>query len=98
MIGTARQLGGFLMQGLACQPDSTEQPGQTLLTASLCPVQCRALRVSIEQDNVVPAQRQFAGDVGGQGGLTDPAFLVEQGDDHGRISPAKLSRSTPVHR
>ncbi|MCY1405469.1 hypothetical protein D9M71_207080 [compost metagenome] len=89
MVGASGQFRGFLVQRLACQVNRAEQPGQTLLAASLGPVQGRALWVGIEQDHVQPAQCQFAGDMGCQGGLADPAFLVEQGDDHDWISPAK---------
>ncbi|EXS68017.1 hypothetical protein BF95_01410 [Sphingobium sp. Ant17] len=41
------------------------------------------MRVGIEQHDMLAAQRQFAGDVGGERGLADAAFLVEQRDDHG---------------
>jgi hypothetical protein len=41
------------------------------------------LRVSIQQDDLLTAQREFAGNVGGERGLADTTFLVEQGDDHG---------------
>ncbi|MCY1229475.1 hypothetical protein D9M72_418390 [compost metagenome] len=98
MVGASGQLRCFLVQGFPCQPNGTEQPGQALLAASLCPVQRRALRVGVEQDHVVATQSEFASDMGGQGGLADPAFLVEQGDDQGRISPAKQSVSAPVHK
>ena len=85
------------MQRFARQADGAEQPGQALLAAPLRPVQRRALRVGIEQDDVLPAQGQFAGDMGDQGGLAHPAFLVEQGEGHGRFSPAKQPRSGAVH-
>jgi hypothetical protein len=32
---------------------------------------------------MLAAHRQFAGDVRGERGLADAAFLVEQSDDHG---------------
>ncbi len=57
-----------------------------MLAAPLGPVQRRALRVGIEQDDVLPAQGQFAGDMRGQGGLAHPAFLVEQGEGQA-VSP-----------
>jgi hypothetical protein len=41
------------------------------------------LRVGIQQDDMLAAHRQFAGDVRGERGLADAAFLVEQRDDHG---------------
>jgi hypothetical protein len=86
------------VQRFARQADGAEQPGQALLAASLRPVQRRALRVGIEQDDVLSAQGQFAGDMGGEGGLAHPTFLVEQGDDHGRISPTKPPQSAAVHK
>ncbi|MCY1546563.1 hypothetical protein D9M68_825640 [compost metagenome] len=98
VIGATSQLRGFLMQCLARQADGAEQPGQALLAAPLRPVQHRALWVGIEQDDVLSAQGQFAGDMGGEGGLAHPAFLVEQGDDHGRVSLAKPPQSEPVHK
>ena len=60
---------------------------QALLGAPLRPVQCRALRVGIEQDDRLPAHRELAGDVRGERGLAHAAFLVEQGDDHGEALP-----------
>src|SRR3546814_7684642 len=61
---------------------------QALLASTLRPVQRRALRVGIEQDNRLPAHRQFAGNVGGERGLSDTAFLVQDGGDHGAALPA----------
>jgi hypothetical protein len=37
---------------------------------------------------MLAAHRQFAGDVRGERGLADAAFLVEQSDDHGAALPA----------
>ena len=48
--------------------------------------------VGIQQHNVLAAHRQFAGDMRGERGLPDAAFLVEQRDDHG----AALRAGKPV--
>lgn len=64
VIGATSQLRGFLVSRLARQADGAEQPGQALLVAPLGPVQRRALWGSIEQDDVLPAQGPFAGDIG----------------------------------
>ncbi|MNV59985.1 hypothetical protein D3C71_1524350 [compost metagenome] len=83
VIGPFGEFWSFLVQCFPCQADGAEQSGQGLLVAPLRPVQRRALRVGIEQDDRLPAHRQLPGDVGGERGLAHPAFLVEQGDDHG---------------
>ena len=80
----------FLMQGFPGQTDSTEQSWQAILVAALCPVECRALGIGIEQDHRTALHRQFAGEVRGERRLADPAFLVEQGDDHD--APPSASR------
>lgn len=46
------------------------------------------LRVGVQQDDVQTAQREFARDVGGERGLADAAFLIEQSEDHGVALPA----------
>jgi hypothetical protein len=58
------------------------------LGAPLRPVQRRALRIGIEQNNLLAAHCQLASDVRGERGLADAAFLIEQGDDH---DPALLA-------
>ena len=40
----------LLMQGFPGKTDSTEQSWQAILVAALCPVECRTLRIGIEQD------------------------------------------------
>ena len=77
VIGATRQLRRFLMQRFAGEAHGAEQPGQALLASALRPVERGTLRVSIQQDDVQAAHRQLAGDVGGERGLADAAFLVE---------------------
>src|SRR5690606_10589566 len=70
-------------QRFAGEAHDAEQPWQALLASALRPVQRRTLRVGIQQDDVLAAQREFAREVRGERGLSDTAFLVEQRDDHG---------------
>ncbi|MNN76786.1 hypothetical protein D3C81_1931950 [compost metagenome] len=86
VVGLPGELRRFLVQSLARQADGAEQPGQSLLAASLRPVQRGTLRIGVQQHYRRTAQRKFTGEVGGERGLANTAFLVEQRDDHGCAS------------
>src|SRR5471032_1302487 len=77
------------MQCFPGQTDCTEQPGKIVLATALCPIECRTLGIGIDQDYCAALLCQLSGDVCGEGCLADPAFLVQQCDDHDVLPPAR---------
>ena len=63
MVGVARQLRRFTVERVARQADNTEQPLQPLATALLGPVECRALRVGVNQRDALSTASPFASEV-----------------------------------
>src|SRR3546814_20566668 len=53
------------------------------MAACLRPVECRALRIGVDQDDAPSFSRPGSGEMQGQRGLADAALLVEKRDDHG---------------
>src|SRR3546814_8936165 len=78
----ARQFWRFEMKGIACKSDNPEQPGQSLGGALLRPVQRRALWIGVDELDALAFARPLPGDMEGQRGLADAAFLIEERDDH----------------
>ena len=68
---------GFAVQGLPWQSEDSKEPGATGLLTPLRPVQGGALGVGIDQDDRSSQTGVFTGEVGGQRGFTDAAFLIE---------------------
>src|SRR5215831_17854260 len=91
MMGTAGDLMGFNMKGIAGELEHIEQPGQSFLGALFRPVERRALRVRVEDDNVLALRGPGPGHMQRQGGLADTALVVEERDDHGGSPPPTAS-------
>src|SRR3546814_9629095 len=85
MVDTTGQFRRLVMQRVACETDHAEQPWQALRRALLRPVQRRALRIGIDQQDTLACDSTLASQMKRESGLADAALLIEQRDDH-RVS------------
>ena len=84
----------FVVERIPRQANDAEASRQTLVAAPFRPVECRSLRVGIDQGDGASASRPFAGEVQGERRLADTAFLIEERHDHD-ASPAPV-RAGPL--
>ncbi|GCE84551.1 hypothetical protein MSKU9_2692 [Komagataeibacter diospyri] len=82
VIRPLSQCRSFVMQRVARQPHDTEQPGQPFPRPLRRPVQCRALRVGIDDRHALAFPSPLAREMQRQRRLADAALLVEEGHDH----------------
>jgi hypothetical protein len=82
VIGVASDLWRFTMQRIARKAQNAEEAGDRFLGPLLGPVERRALRVCIDDDNALSGVRPSAGEMQRHRRLADAALLVEQRDDH----------------
>src|SRR5690606_28088257 len=96
MIGITGELRRFAMQRVACQADDTEEARQALAGALLRPIEGRALRVRVDEDDALSLAGPFGGEMQRERRLADAALLVEQRDDHGALLGARGQLSAGV--
>lgn len=85
MVDTAGQFRRFMVQRIACETDDAEQPWQALRCALLRPVERRALRIGIDEQDTLACDSPLASQMERESRLSDAALLIEQRDDH-RVS------------
>jgi hypothetical protein len=88
VIGIARQLRRFPVQGIARQADDAEQPPPVLTRPLLRPIQRRTLRIGVDEGHALAPPGPFTGEMQRQRRLADAALLIEERDDHGVRLPA----------
>src|SRR5260370_18156957 len=77
------------MQRVAGKPDDAEEARQAFLCALLGPIERRALRVRIDDDDALALGSPGSCDMQRQGRLADATLPVEKRDDHGAPPRAK---------
>jgi hypothetical protein len=80
------------MMDVAGEFEHIEEPGHPFLGALFRPVESRALRVRIDEDDALALGGPGSGHMQCQGGLADTALVVEERDDHGASPPRTASR------
>ena len=93
MIGVAGELGCFAMQRIARQADDAEETRQAFAGALFGPVERRALRIGVDEDDALTLACPCAGEMQCERRLADAPFLVEQRDDHD--DAPRLRRACP---
>src|SRR5260370_38712622 len=80
------------MERVAGQPQNSEQPRQPFLGPLRGPVESRALRVRVDDHDALALGGPGSGHMQRQGGLADPALVVQERNDHG-ASPSPWTAS-----
>ena len=86
MAGVSRELGRLAMEGVARKADDAEEPRQAFPGALLGPVERRALRVGVDQDDAFALTGPLTCQMQGERRLADAALLIEERDDHRAIA------------
>jgi hypothetical protein len=82
VAGVSRELGRLTMEGVARKADDAEEPRQAFPGPLLGPVERRALRVCVDQDDAFAVAGPLSGEMQGERGPADATLLIEERDDH----------------
>ena len=88
MVGVLPELGRLTMEGVARKADDAEESRRAFPGALLGPVERRALRVGVDQDDAFALTGPLTREMQGERCLSDAALLIEERDDH--RAPAEI--------